>query len=168
MLPIINADEKNIDNIMYRNRLSLILGGFVYLVSEFRQDNSLLTEYVQIIEAPYQDRFIQALETLAKPKDVGGLDLTLKLISWETTRYHHWFGEILGQIDELPKTYNDVEFYSGMQEVADHPSKFIRNLSYRMFNPEEECTEAFVEWAKKREAIKNLVGVLKKIQEKKI
>lgn len=169
MLPVINADEKNLDNIMYRNRLALILGGFVYLACEFRQDYRLLVEYVQTIEVAYQQgRFIQAMEMLAKPKDVGGLDLTLKLINWETTRYHHWFGEILGQVHQLPKTYDNVRFYSGMQEVADHPSKFIRELSYRMFNPEEECAEAFVEWVKKREAIRQLVDVFKKIQEKKV
>jgi hypothetical protein len=169
MLPVISADEKNIDNIMYRNRLSLILGGFVYLVCEFRQDYTLLIEYVQNIEVAYQQgRFIKAMEMLAKPKDVGGLDLTLKLINWETTRYHHWFGEIIGQIWELPKTYDNVRFYSGMQEVADHPSKFIRELSYRPYQPEEECAEAFVEWTKKREAVKELIDVLKKIQDKKI
>ena len=169
MLPVINANEKNIDNIMYRNRLSLILGGFVYFVSEFRQDNSFLTEYVQIIEVAYQQgSFIQALEMLAEPKDVGGLNLTLKLISWESTRYHHWFVDILREIDELPKTYDDVRFYSGMQEVADHPSKFIRELSYRAFNPEEECTEAFVEWAKKREAVRELIVMLKKIKDQKL
>jgi len=169
MLPVINADEKNIDNIMYRNRLSLILGGFVYLVCEFRQDYTLLIEYVQTIEVAYQQgRFIQAMEMLAKPKDIGGLDLTLKLINWETTRYHHWFGDIIGQIWELPKTYDHVRHYSGMQEVADHPSKFIRELSYRPYQPEEECAEAFVEWAKKREAVKELIDVLKRIQEKKI
>lgn len=169
MLPVINADEKNIDNIIYRNRLSLILGGFVYLVCEFRQDHGLLIKYVQTIEVAYQrGRFIQAMEMLAKPRDVGGLDLTLKLINWETTRYHHWFGEILRQIYELPKTYDNVRFYSGMQEVADHPSKFIRELSYRPYQPEEECVEEFVEWAKKREAIKDFIAVLKKIQEQKI
>lgn len=168
MLPVINADEKNIDNIMYRNRLSIIVGGFVYLVSEFRRDNSLLIEYAQIIEAAYrQGFFIQALEMLAKPKDVGGLDLTLKLINWESTRYHHWFGNILWEIDQLPKTYDHIRFYSGMQEVANHPSQFIRRLSYRAFNPEEESVEAFVEWAKKRESIKELTAVLKKIQEQK-
>jgi hypothetical protein len=64
--------------------------------------------------------------------------------------------------------YDNVRFYSGMQEVADHPSKFIRELSYRMFNPEEECAEAFVEWVKKREAVRQLVDVFKKIQEKKV
>jgi hypothetical protein len=169
MLPVINADEKNLDNIMYRNRLALILGGFVYLVCEFRQNYRLLVEYVQTIEAAYQQgRFIQAMEMLAKPKDVGGLDLTLKLINWETTRYHHWFGEIIGKIWELPKTYDHVRFYSGMQEVADHPSKFIRELSYRPYQPEEECAEAFVKWVKKREAVRQLVEVLKKIQEKKV
>ncbi len=169
MLPVINADEKNIDNIIYRNRLSLILGGFVYLVCEFRQNYNLLIEYVQTIEVAYQQgHFIQAMEMLAKPKDIGGLDLTLKLINWETTRYHHWFGEIIGQIWELPKTYDNVRFYSGMQEVADHPSKFIRELSYRPYQPEEECSEAFIEWVKKREVIKELVDVLKKNQEKKI
>lgn len=169
MLPVINADEKNVDNIMYRNRLGLILGGFVYLVCEFRQDYRLLIEYVQTIEVAYQQgQFIKAMEVLSKPKEVGGLDLTLKLINWELTRYHHWFGEILGQISELPKTYDHVRVYSGMQEVADHPSKFIRELSYQPYQPEEECAEAFVEWAKKREAIRQLVEVLKKVQEKKI
>lgn len=169
MLPIINTDEKDVDNIMYRNRLSLILGGFVYLVSEFRQDKNLLVEYVQIIELTYREGFfIQALEMLAKPKDVGGLNLTLKLINWESTRYHHWFGEILRQIDALPKTYDNVRVYSGLQKVADHPSKFIRELSHQPFQPEEECAEAFVEWAKKREAVKEMIAALKKIQEKKI
>jgi len=169
MLPVINANEKDIDNVMYRNRLALILGGFVYLVCEFRQDFRLLVEYVQTIEAAYQQgRFIQAMEMLAEPKDVGGLNLTLKLINWETTRYHHWFGQILWKIDQLPKTYDDVRFYSGLQEVADHPSKFIRELSYGPVNSEEECTEAFVEWVKKRESVRQLVEVLnKKIQEKK-
>ncbi|MEJ0053284.1 MAG: DUF2254 family protein [bacterium] len=169
MLPVINADEKNVDNIMYRNRLGLILGGFVYLVCEFRQDYSLMIEYVQTIEVAYQPgQFVKAMEVLSKPKEVGGLDLTLKLINWELTRYHHWFGEILGQISELPKTYDNVRVYSGLQEVADHPSKFIRELSYRPYQPEEECAEAFVEWAKKRDAIRQLVEVLKKVQEKKI
>lgn len=169
MLPVINVEEKNIDNIIYRNRLSLILGGFVYLVSEFRQDYSFLIKYVQIVEAVYpQGNLVQALEILAKPKDVGGLNLTLKLINWETTRYHHWFGEILGRIDELPKTYDNVRFYSGLQEVANHPSKFIRELSYRPYQPEEECSEAFIGWIKKREAVKKLIVVLKNIQEKKI
>lgn len=166
MLPVINADEKNMDNIMYRNRLSIVIGGFVYFVSEFRQDNSFLVEYVKIIEVAYKKgSFIQMIEILAKPKDVGGLDLTLKLINWESTRYHHWFVDILRQMDKLPKIYDNVRFYSGRQEVADHPSKFIRELSYRSFNTEEECTEAFIEWAKKREVIKELVIILKKFQE---
>jgi len=169
LLPIINADEKNIDNIMYRNRLSIIVGGFVYLVSELRQNDKLLTEYVQIIEKAYREGyFIQMLKMLAKPKDIGGLDLTLKLINWESTRYHHWFGNILWEIDQLPKTYDNVRFYSGMQKVADHSSKFIRELSYRAFNPEEESAEAFVEWAKKREIVKELITVLQRIQEQKI
>lgn len=168
MLPVINADEKNIDNIMYRNRLSLILGGFVYLVCEFRQDYSLLIEYVQTVEVAYQPgQFVKAMEVLSKPKEVGGLDLTLKLINWELTRYHHWFDEIMGKVFYLPKTYDNVRFYSGLQEVADHPSKFIRELSCHLSQPEEESAEAFVEWVKKREAIRQLVEVLKKIQEKK-
>lgn len=169
MLPVINADEKNVDNIMYRNRLGLILGGFVYLVCELRQNYRLLIEYVQTIEAAYQPgHFIKAMEVLSKPKEVGGLDLTLKLINWELTRYHHWFGEIIGKIWELPKTHDNVRFYSGLQEVADHPSKFIRELSYRPYQPEEECAEAFVEWVKRREAMREMVEVLKKVQEKKI
>ncbi len=169
MLPVINADEKNVDNIMYRNRLGLILGGFVYLVCEFRQDYSLLIEYVQTIEVAYQPgQFVKAMEVLSKPKEVGGLDLTLKLINWELTRYHHWFGEIMGKVFDLPKTYDNVRFYSGLQEVADHPSKFIRELSYHLSQPEEESAEAFVEWVKKREAIRQLVEVLNKVQEKKI
>lgn len=169
MLPVINAEEKNIDNIMYRNRLSLILGGFVFLVCEFRQDYRLLVEYVQTIEVAYQPgQFVKAMEVLSKPKDVGGLDLTLKLINWELTRYHHWFGEIMGKIWELPKTYDNVRFYSGLQEVADHPSKFIRELSYHLSQPEEETAEAFVEWVQKREAMRQLVELFKKVQEKKI
>jgi hypothetical protein len=169
MLPVINADEKNLDNIMYRNRLGLILGGFVYFASEFRQDYSMLIDYVQIIEMAYQkSRFIQAMELLAKPKDVGGLNLTLKLINWETTRYHHWFGEIIGRVEELPKTYDNVRFYSGSQLVADHTSKFIREMSYQWFTPEEKCAEAFIEWAKKRDSIRQFIEALMKIQEKKI
>ncbi|HQU08155.1 MAG: hypothetical protein B7X04_04000 [Parcubacteria group bacterium 21-54-25] len=169
MLPVINADEKNVDNIMYRNRLGLILGGFVYLVCEFRQDYRLLIEYVQTIEVAYQPgQFVKAMEVLSKPKEVGGLDLTLKLINWELTRYHHWFGEIMGKVFDLPKTYDHVRFYSGLQEVADHPSKFIRELSYHLSQPEEESAEAFVEWVKKREAMRQLVEVLEKIKEKKI
>lgn len=169
MLPVINADEKNVDNIMYRNRLSLILGGFVYLVCEFRQDYRLLVEYVQTIEAAYQPgQFVKAMEVFSKPKNVGGLDLTLKLINWELTRYHHWFGEIMGKVFDLPKTYDHVRFYSGLQEVADHPSKFIRELSYHLSQPEEESAEAFVEWVKKRDAMRKLVEIIKKIQEKNI
>jgi len=41
-------------------------------------------------------------------------------------------------------------------------------LSYRPYQPEEECAEAFIEWAKKREAIRQLVEVLEKIREKKV
>jgi hypothetical protein len=168
LLPAINVDEKNVDNIMYRNRLLIVIGGFVYLVSEFRRNNKFLTEYVQIIEKAYQEGyFIQMIEMLAKPRDVGGRDLTHKLISWEITRYHHWFRDILRQIHELPKTYDRVRFYYGMQEVADHSSQFIREMSYRTFNPEEESTEAFVEWAKKREMIKKLLTILQKIRQQK-
>ena len=164
LLPAINSNEKDIDNIMYRNRLSIIVGGFIYLVSELRQDKTFLTDYINIIEKSYPEgRFIQALEILVKPKDVGGLDLTLKLINWESTRYHHWFGNILEEISLLPKTYGNIRHYYGMQEIADHPSYLVRELSYRAFNPEEKSSQAFVEWAKRRELIKKLVKVLSRV-----
>ena len=163
MLPVINTDEKDIDSIVYRNRLPVVIGGFAYLFSELRQNNSFLAEYVRIIELGYKPgAFVRAIEMLANPKEVGGRNLAIKLINWETTRYHHWFVELLRQIDQLPKTYDNVRFYGGLQEVADHPSKFIRELSYRAFNPEEECMDEFVDWIKKREIIKELILILKK------
>lgn len=163
LLTIIRVGESDIDNLVYRNRLIINIGGYVYLLSELRNDKRFLLFYSQIIEDSCRPgALIQMLELLAEPKKVGGLDLTLKLINWETTRYHHRFADVCSEIDDLPRVYSAVEFYSGMQEVADHPSEFIRTISYRCYNPEEKSVEAFVEWMKRRELVRQLLVTLEK------
>jgi hypothetical protein len=83
------------------------------------------------------------------------------LIHSETPRYHHWFGLVHQKVDALPKKYDHVRHYGGVQEVADHPSKFIRELSHGVSFLEETIIDAFSEWVQKRAAIKELVRVLK-------
>jgi len=165
-LTILNSNETDIDRLVERNRITLIIGGFIYLTSEFKQDKKFLLEYVRNLEKIFRSGFFTyILELMANPKKLGGLNLTIKLIHSETTKYHHWFSQVLQKINDLPKTYDDVRFYSGLQEVADHPSKFIREISYGLSFYEEECINAFVEWVKKREEIKKLIRLLNQIKD---
>ncbi len=150
-----------------RNRILVILGGFVYLVSEFEQDNSLLLDYVQIAERSFAHNiFSHFIKVMAEIKEEGGLRIQLRLIQAETTRYHSWFGMMHWKIDQLPKTYGEVPHYSGLQEVADHPSEFIRKISSDLAFLEDTIIDEFSEWVQKREEIRKLIEVLKKRHEK--
>lgn len=167
LLSVLNYGESDVDCLIERNRLVLILGGFIYFVSEFEQDQKFLIDYVKTLERAYQPGFFAKLvEMMADPRKLGGLRLTLKLIQLETARYHHWFVQVLQKVDALPKTYGKVRSYVGLQEVADHPSKFIREISYGPSFYEEECINAFVEWVKKQEEIKKLVNLLNNLLNK--
>jgi len=144
-----------------RNRILVILGGFVYLVSQFEQKQNILVDYVNTVEKVFKEGFFaKIVDALADVKGLG-LNMHLQLINSETSRYHFWFGQMHHKIDQLPKTYDDIEHYSGMQEVADHPSKFIREISFDLHFLEESIIESFSEWVQKREAVKELIKILK-------
>ena len=168
IISVLNVNETNTDMFILRNRLIVILGGFLFLHSELEQNKKMLIEYVKIFEKSYRPGyFIKSVEILGDARNIGGIDLTTKLIQWETTKYHNWYMRIHHKILEMPKTYDHVRFYSGMQEVASHPSKFIREVSYGLGNIEDDSVEKFVEFIKRREEILNLVTILSKINETK-
>jgi hypothetical protein len=168
LISVLNVNETNTDMFILRNRLIVILGGFLFLQSEFEQNKKMLIGYVKILEKSYKPGyFIKSIEILGDARNIGGIELTTKLIHWETTKYHHWYTRIHHKILRIPKTYDHVRFYSGMQEVANHPSKFIREISYGLANIEDESVEEFVEFIKRREEILNLVTILSKINETK-
>lgn len=159
--PSTPATPSELEQRIKRNRIFVILGGFVYLVAEFEQKREILIDYVKMVEQMFKEGFFaKFVETLADVKGMG-LSMNLKLIEAETSRYHHWFGNMHWKVDQLPKTYDYVDHYSGMHEVADHPSKFIRNLSYGINFHEETIIEAFSEWVQKRDAVKTLTSILK-------
>lgn len=168
IISVLNVNETNTDMFILRNRLIVILGGFLFLHSELEQNKKMLIEYVKIFEKSYRPGyFIKSIEILGDARNIGGIDLTTKLIHWETTKYHHWYTQIHHKILRMPKTYDHVRFYSGMQEVANHSSKFIREISYGLANIEDESVEKFVEFVKKREEILKLVNILSKFNETK-
>jgi len=103
---------------------------------------------------------------MADIKESGGLNISLRLIQAETTRYHSWFSMVHWKIDKLPKTYDDIPHYSGLQKVADHPSRFIRVISSDLGFLEDTIIDAFSEWVQKREEIRKLVKILKNRYEK--
>ncbi|HOX10597.1 MAG TPA: DUF2254 family protein [Candidatus Moranbacteria bacterium] len=168
IISVLNVNETNTDMFILRNRLVVILGGFLFLHSELEQNKKMLIEYVKIFEKSYRPGyFIKSIEILGDARNIGGIDLTTKLIQWETTKYHNWYTQIHHKILEMPKTYDHVRFYSGMQEVANHPSKFIREVSYGLGNIEDDSVEKFVEFIKRREEVLSFVTVLSKINETK-
>ncbi|MBO1223488.1 MAG: hypothetical protein JYX80_03585 [Candidatus Scalindua sediminis] len=165
VLKVLNDNETDPDKIINRHRLIVILGGFIYFTSEFKQNKQLLIDYIKVLESEFKSGIlVLLLEIMADPDKLGGLNLTLKLINWEMTKYDHWFMQILQKIHNLPKTYDNVRFYSGLQEVANHPSSFIREMSRDTASHEEECINAFVEWVKYREEIKKLITVISLIK----
>lgn len=175
LILILNVLNQNLDTLseaeqmafIQRNRILVILGGFVHLVSEFEQDNAILIEYVQIVEKSFAHlAFPEFIRLMAEIKEAGGLNISLRLIQAETPRYHSWFGMMHWKIDKLPKTYDDIPHYSGLQEVADHPSRFIRIISYNLSFLEDTIIDAFSEWVQKREEIRKLIGILKNRYEK--
>lgn len=172
ILNVLNQNSGNLSEaeqmaFIQRNRILVILGGFVYLVSEFEQNNALLVEYVQIAEMIFSHNvFPDFIRLMAEVKESGGLNMSLRLIQAETTRYHSWFGRMNWKIDQLPKTYDDIEHYSGLQEVADHPSRFIREISSDLAFLEDTIIDAFSEWVQKREELRKLIEILKKRYEK--
>lgn len=168
ILATLNQDETNVDNIIYRNRLVVILGGFLFLQSEFEQNRSALIEYSKLLSILYTEEALPGkIEFIGKLKEVGGIDISTKLINWEIARYHNWFMSIYHKILALPKIYADVEHYSGLQEVADHPSSFITRISYGLADVEDESVEGFVDWIKKRREAQGLLKVLIAIRNEK-
>ena len=144
-----------------RNRILVILGGFVYLISQLEQKPKILADYVQTVEKMFEGNFfVKMVDVLSDLKGLG-LNMHLQLIESETSRYHHWFGLVHRKIDILPKTYDHVKHYSGMHEVANHPSKFIRQLSYSINFSEETIITEFSEWVQKRKAVTDLIQILK-------
>lgn len=165
VLKVLNDNETDPDKIIYRHRLIVILGGLIYFTSEFKQNKQFLIDYIKVLERVFKSGIlVLLLEIMADPDKLGGLNLTLKLINWESTRYDHWFMQIVQKIRDLPKIYDNVRSYSGLQEVADHPSSFIREMSQDMVRHEKECINAFVEWVKYREEIKKLITVISLIK----
>lgn len=164
VLSVLNTDEDDPSFLVprvKRARILVILGAYIYLLSEFEQNKEMLIYYVNKVEKLFAaGTFVQVIQALGDARGMG-LSLQLALIESETSRYHHWFGLVHQEIDQLPKTYDEVRFYAGMQEVADHPSKFIREISHDLAFLEDTIIEAFVDWVKKREAIKDFIRVLK-------
>ena len=148
-LKTLSGDPKNPDpEALYTKlRLIVILGGFIYLVSEFEQKKEMLADYAELLENSFsREQLVVLLKLLEDPGSFGGKNLALRLIDREISRYHHWFGRVAQKIGALPKTYGEVLFYSGLQEVADHPSKFIREISHGFFPYEEKCIKKFIEY----------------------
>ncbi|MFA6520434.1 MAG: hypothetical protein WCT44_02380 [Candidatus Paceibacterota bacterium] len=161
LISTIQRDLTNLELTYQRYRSIIILGGFIYLQAQFKENNSFLIRYVDLIEKTYPENFLSnTIPLLSKPKEAGGLNLQIKLIQTETNRYHHWFGQMHQKIDNLPKTYDHVRFYGGLQEVADHPSKFIRELSHDIGFHQDKIIETFAEWVEKREIMKKLISAL--------
>ena len=133
----------------------------MYLISQLEQKPKILADYVQTVEKMFEGNFfVKMVDVLSDLKGLG-LNMHLQLIESETSRYHHWFGLVHRKIDILPKTYDHVKHYSGMHEVANHPSKFIRQLSYSINFSEETIITEFSEWVQKRKAVTDLIQILK-------
>lgn len=156
-------NEKNPEIVIEKYRLFLIIGGLTYLVAEFKQDFSVLKEYtkhlVELNGILYKKgHFLDFFEALQKYNPT-------QLMFTETTKYHLWFVDICQQIDALPKMSERKPGMFVCDEVARHPSQFIRELSVHGLYEEESCIEGFIEWLKKREQIKEIITILNQIQQ---
>ncbi|MGK2848704.1 MAG: hypothetical protein ACSLEX_01400 [Minisyncoccota bacterium] len=168
ILATLNQDEKDTEKFILTNRLLVVLGGFLYLHSEFEEDRKGLMIYSKILEVAYNpDTLVTWFVSMKDIKEKAGLDITMKIIERETSRYHHWYGNIHHQIFNLPKKYGNVPHYSGLQEIADHPSEFISQISHYHVDAEDESIEKFVEWMQKRKAVENLILTLRKRKNEK-
>lgn len=168
ILATLNQDEKDTEKFVLTNRVLVVLGGFLYLHSEFEEDRRGLLIYSKVLEVAYNSTTLLTwLVSLRDIKEKGGLDITMKIIERETSRYHHWYGNIRHKIFSLPKKYGEVSHYSGLQELADHPSKFISQISHYHVDVEDESIDKFVEWMQKRKAVEDLILTLRKRKNEK-
>lgn len=160
--------EKDLNEIIFKSRSILVIGGFVYLYSEFNQNKELLKIYSRALDIYYdQERIVTTLDTLKDIKGMGDINLTTQIIFRESSRYHNWYMSIYHKILSLPKKYGPVRHYSGLQPLADHPSDFVSRISHYITNVEEESEEEFVEWIKRRKKVENLLNLLVNIQNAK-
>ena len=138
-------------------RLVLIIGGYLYLDAELNQNYSFLNKYIEIIEERiFKKWYMLKVLDICKSSE-------FKNIRIEVHKYSHMFQNKMQQLF-IQKDYSPLSAYwSYNEEEIDHISAFIRKLSIYNFNIQEECIEWFYWFLEKREYIKKLIYLLKKI-----
>jgi hypothetical protein len=167
ILIIIRTDENDQDKLFRLMKLPVIWGGITYLVSELEIDFDYVTCLSKALEGSFREGWmVQILEQVAELRPIRN-------IWWETTRYHSWYMNLLNKLRrELRIRPYQEPGALGFSERYDHPSLFIQELAAWELMDEEKCMEGFIDWLKlreenkKREEIKKLITVLKKIGEK--
>ncbi|MBU0478401.1 hypothetical protein KKC91_07530 [bacterium] len=157
LMPSDIKNENQLLNLQAWVRTPLIIGGMTYIISELKQDEYYIREYVKLLET-----------YLIKPENLivilkTALYRPLQLIFPETTHFRHWFMQIYSQIEALPKILSNSQSPLGGEWIADHPSSFIQRHSDRMrsFSLEEYSVKEFIGYLEKRNQIQKLLRILK-------
>lgn len=154
MLTVLNQYRAGIDKsdtergIKYARRI-LVIGGLAYLISEFYQDKYFINLVMNAIKSGYCfnmpiGQVVELMEFLNK--NFGDIGLNFRINVDESTRYRHYFLDVISQIRELPKEHPSMSGASAIsfRSFADHPSAFIRRLSEFEYSDMDECIDGFV------------------------
>lgn len=154
-----NWQQTDQNQVMRNLKQSLIHGSLAFVLSELRQDSFWVVTFTKNVEGMFKPGvFTKLLELVADIHDTRD-------IYWESTRYMNWERFMLGKIkSEVKETWVHEDGEIGYGTEYDHPSKFIRRLGDfdLLFNGRSK--ESYVEWLKKRQALKELLEVLIKIK----
>jgi len=154
MLTILNQYRAEIGKsdtekgIKYARRI-LVIGGLAYLISEFYQDKYFVNLVINVIKSGYCfnmpiGQMVELMEFLNK--NFGDMGLNFRINVDESTRYRHYFLDVISQIRELPIEHASMRGASAIsfRSFADHPSAFIRRLSEFEYSDMDECIDGFV------------------------
>jgi hypothetical protein len=143
-------------NILLREaRLPVIWGGHAFALSELRQDTFWVKTIVKELERTFKPDVFQQLMDLVSDRAFSNN------IYWETTRYLPWEQAMIGKIKrELTPVHAQGRGEIGFSMVYDHPSVLIRPLADFDIMFDDRAIKGFVEWVKKRDAIKRLLPIL--------
>lgn len=144
-------------------RLPLIIGSISLLVSEIDQNKFYINAFLSNVEEKFYQAgsMISALDAAFEIKKYLGMQSNFNLIYDETQRFNQSYQQLRREIEMIPKVWDGcTSFYN---ECADHPSTLIKKISRSDFYYDLDwVAEDFVDWLKKRELVKKLIGILGK------
>lgn len=162
VLMVLRHQEKDTDKIIRHVRIPLVLGGLVYLISEFDENPYYVTKLAKSLEEKFfvNGGMLQILKAANDIKGVLGMGESYRLTLEEATRFRHYYRAVINKIQDLPEDWSQEADEIGFSRTVLHPSLLIRRVGSWEYYDMSEAIDDFIVWLEKRAEIAKVACIL--------